>query len=46
MLGRIKCWLYGHKRGKLLKADQKHRTYACPRCGRQKSYKVVARADA
>lgn len=44
-LGRIACWWRGkHVRGKLLSKDQTHKTFACPRCGRNTIYAIKEKA--
>lgn len=41
MFGWIVCWWKGkHIRGKLLRQDQAEKVFGCPRCGRERSYKV------
>ena len=42
------CWIFGHKRGKLVaeqalgqhSAQSHFHIYACPRCGRETRYKI------
>ena len=50
LLGGIVCWWNGkHRRGKLtaqtMLDTMRVTTYACPRCGRLKTYRVKARSD-
>ena len=39
LIGRLICLYSGHRRGKLVHADESHNYCACPRCGRRKQYK-------
>lgn len=37
------CWLFGHKRGRLLQEANEavpYRYFRCPRCGNERRYKV------
>lgn len=49
MLGRLKCMLFGHKRGRQINGSsdvaielyrQGKKGFLCPRCGRIRVYKV------
>jgi len=46
MIEKLKCMLFGHKRGRLVasvfdaKIGKQVTTYACPRCGHRTVYKV------
>lgn len=45
MIGKFWCWLKGkHLRGKFVRAVDNGRVkfFACPRCGRETSYKAKA----
>ena len=46
MIGRLLCFFYGHKRGKLMvnvfdaRIGKQVKSYSCPRCGHHTIYKV------
>lgn len=44
MIAKLICLLKGHKRGKRVRAEEHGRVkfFACPRCGRETSYKSKA----
>lgn len=45
MIGKLKCWWkQKHVRGKYVRAEDNGRVkfFACPRCGRETSYKAPA----
>lgn len=44
LLARLLCWRYGHQRGRLVRQDDKHRVFACPRCKRETRYRTTAAA--
>jgi predicted RNA-binding Zn-ribbon protein involved in translation (DUF1610 family) len=43
VIRRIICYFKGHLRGRLVSKDQTHKRFACPRCGRITTYRVVAK---
>ena len=45
LIGRLICRAKGkHLRGRLVSKDQTHKTFACPRCGRNTIYPVKVAA--
>lgn len=40
LIARLICRWKGHRRGRLVSQDQTHKTFECPRCGRNTIYPV------